>query len=154
MRPYHKDEKDSGNKVIFSKHKVKRLTSLPQLPGINADFHLALAQPNTTTEINDGETGTVEQNVGQERVTSREERQLRLLYEINEKLNSIQSEIRSRNTEVNKHCGISGFDCLHNHHQDREYVALCHDLPNACFYKHDEAGTKKSQYDGHVQHHD
>ncbi|KAI3711759.1 hypothetical protein L1987_70303 [Smallanthus sonchifolius] len=112
-RPYHKDEKDSGKKVIFSKHKVKRLTSLPQLPGIGADFHLALAQPNTTTKINDGDTGTVEQNVGQERVTSREERQLRLLYEINEKLNSIQSEIRSRITEVNESSSNYDLPMLH-----------------------------------------
>lgn len=111
---YYKDEIDSLKKPLLSKEKDKKVF-LPK-DGINVDCHLALVQPtasasetevvsqqmNVATEIIEGETELVEQNARQEPVPTREEEELRLLYEINEKLNSIQSEIKSRNTRNEK----------------------------------------------------
>lgn len=92
IKSLYKGETDAWKKGLLSKHKDRKMFSLGD--GINVDCQLALVQPNGEMEI-------VEQNVGHERVNSREERELRLLYEIDEKLSSIQSEIRSRNTRVN-----------------------------------------------------
>ncbi|KAK1414029.1 hypothetical protein QVD17_29767 [Tagetes erecta] len=92
IKSLYKGETDSWKKGLLSKHKDRKMFSLGD--GINVDCQLALVQPNGEMEI-------VEQNVEHERDTSREERELRLLYEINEKLSSLQSEIRSRNIKVN-----------------------------------------------------
>ncbi|XP_071742172.1 uncharacterized protein [Rutidosis leptorrhynchoides] len=117
---------DEGKSIFKDDEKVKKLTSLPQSPeklyeidslnnkpvfsnekykkvfmpkdGSNVDCHLALVQPTTSASETEGETGVVVQNVRQEPVATREEQELRLLHEINEKLNSIQNEIKGRNT--------------------------------------------------------
>ncbi|XP_076943598.1 uncharacterized protein LOC143613887 [Bidens hawaiensis] len=108
--------KDEGKSIFKDDEKVNKLTAFPVkkglLPidknrkvssvgdGIDIDCHLTPVQANTTTEITSGETETVGQNVGRERATPRDGRELRLLYEINEKLDTIHAEIRSRKTKV------------------------------------------------------
>ncbi|KAI7737602.1 hypothetical protein M8C21_015531 [Ambrosia artemisiifolia] len=92
--------KDEGKSIIKDDRKIKRLTSLPQLP--MKSCYKDDEKPNVTSEITNGEMESVEQNVLHEGVAAREERELRLLYEINEKLDSIQAEIRSRNTRVDE----------------------------------------------------
>ncbi|PWA34122.1 zein-binding domain-containing protein [Artemisia annua] len=59
---------------------------------------------NMTSEVDEGETEVVDQNVRQEPLATRQEQEheLKLLYEINEKLSLIQLEIRSRNTISNE----------------------------------------------------
>ncbi|MFS7932207.1 putative GTD-binding domain-containing protein [Helianthus anomalus] len=110
---YKDDEKakklTSLKKPLPPKHKNRKVISLGD--GIDVDCHLALVQPNMTSEITNGETETTaEQNVRHEGVTSREGRELRLLYEINEKLDSIQAEIRSRNTNTKVNESSSNYD--------------------------------------------
>ncbi|KAL8223473.1 hypothetical protein R6Q57_018948 [Mikania cordata] len=94
VKSHNKDETDSGKKCLPLTHKHGKVVSLGD--GTKVDCPLALIQPNMTTEIINGE------HVEQERATSTEERSLRLLCEINEKLDLIQYEIRSRNTKVNE----------------------------------------------------
>lgn len=93
VKSFHKDEIYSGKKSLLSRHKEPKVF-LPE-DSINVDCHLALVQPNTTTE-------SVEQNVRQETAETKEDQELKLLYEINEKLDSIQTEIRSRNANIDK----------------------------------------------------
>ncbi|CAH1426624.1 unnamed protein product [Lactuca virosa] len=108
-KPYEKDEEKSikddekRKKPLLPKHKDKKVF-LPG-DGINVDCHMALFRHATCAaeiaeiaEAAEAETEneTVEQNVRQEG------QELRLLYEIRDKLNSIQSDIRSKDTKVNK----------------------------------------------------
>nr|XP_043627149.1 uncharacterized protein LOC122598629 [Erigeron canadensis] len=111
---YYKDELDLLKKPLLSQQKEKKVF-LPK-DGINVNCHMALVQPTTyasktqeasqqtymATEITEGETKVVQPNARQEPFNTRSEQELRLLYEINGKLDSIQSEIRSRLTKINK----------------------------------------------------
>ncbi|KAI3715055.1 hypothetical protein L6452_22021 [Arctium lappa] len=109
----HKDEIFSWKKALPPKPKDKKLF----LPGngIDVGCHMALVRSTTTAtkaavasqemnktyEITEGdETEHVEKNVRQGSVTTIENQQLRLLYEIRHKLDSIQSEIRSGKTTI------------------------------------------------------
>ncbi|CAI9285598.1 unnamed protein product [Lactuca saligna] len=103
VKSYEKEEFFSGKKPLLPKHKDKKVF-LPG-DGINVDCHMALFRHATCAaeiaeiaEAAEAETEneTAEQNVRQEG------QELRLLYEIRDKLNSIQSDIRSKNTKVNK----------------------------------------------------
>ncbi|XP_076893000.1 uncharacterized protein LOC143544906 [Bidens hawaiensis] len=107
--------KDEGKSIFKDDEKVNKLTAFPVkkglLPidknrkvslvgdGIDVDCHLTPVQANKTTEISSGETETVGHNVGRERAMPRDGRELRLLYEINEKLDKMHAEIRSRKTK-------------------------------------------------------
>lgn len=98
VKPFENDEMHSGKKPRFSKHKDKNVF-LPPGDGVNVDCQLPLSRPATCgAEITEteAETEDVEQNVRQEG------QELRLLYEIREKVDSIQSDIRSKNTKVNE----------------------------------------------------
>ncbi|KAL4589926.1 hypothetical protein LXL04_002838 [Taraxacum kok-saghyz] len=119
VETYEKDEFFSRKKPLIPKSRDKKVF----LPGdgtlnvdtVNVDCHLALlrpaisAPPEMITEIEDEDeveaeaeaqtetqTENIEQNVRQEG------QELRLLYEIRDKVDSIQSDIRSTNTKVNK----------------------------------------------------
>lgn len=120
--------KDNGKSIFKCEHKVEKLLNFPEdpmnlkyndmkvfLPRDNTvvDCHMAINIPatdvvesqgssqqvNTTTEITEGEGQDVR---SQEVSTTGREEVLRLLYEINEKLDSIQSEIRSGKPEKKK----------------------------------------------------
>lgn len=98
VKPFENDEMHSGKKPRLSKHKDKNVF-LPPGDGVNVDCQLPLSRPATCgAEITEteAETEDVEQNVRQEG------QELRLLYEIREKVDSIQSDIRSKNTKVNE----------------------------------------------------
>ncbi|KAI3524288.1 hypothetical protein L1887_02941 [Cichorium endivia] len=98
VKPFENDEIHSGKKPRLSKHKDKNVF-LPPGDGVDVDCQLPLSRPATCgTEITEteAETQDVEQNVRQEG------QELRLLYEIREKVDSIQSDIRSKNTKVNE----------------------------------------------------
>ncbi|KAJ9557881.1 hypothetical protein OSB04_012495 [Centaurea solstitialis] len=111
----HKDEVFSRKKTLPPKPKDKKIFLSGN--GIDVGYHMALVRPTTTTakatstsqeinkasEIIEGtETEHVEKNVRQGPVNTMEAQQLRLLYEIRNKLNSIQSEIRGGKKMIKK----------------------------------------------------
>lgn len=109
MKSCNKDETGLCEKGLVLKHKDKQ-AFFPQ-DGINISCHMVIGMPAmdvaeaqgsseqvNTPEITEGEREDVR---SQEQVsTTGREEVMKLLYEINEKLDSIQSEIRSKNTET------------------------------------------------------
>ncbi|KAI3771909.1 hypothetical protein L6452_03081 [Arctium lappa] len=109
MKSCNKAETGLCEKGLLLKHKDKQ-AFFPR-DGINISCHMAIDRPAmdvaeaqgsseqvNTTEITEGEREDVR---SQEQVsTTGREEVMKLLYEINEKLDSIQSEIRSKNTKT------------------------------------------------------
>lgn len=107
MKSYNKLETDLGEHTLLLKHKVTQalfprgdivINCHTAIDGDDVEAQGSSQQVNTTTEIT---TEGERQDVSSQEQAGREE-VLRLLYEMNEKLDSLQSEIRSGKKEHKK----------------------------------------------------